>query len=255
MSTRCSSRTECWTSSGRRHPAGVRGRSTMPPIIRRRAGAGALRMQARVGRSTASGHRRQSPRSRSGGITPPRSSVGQYRSESGSSHRGRRWVTRARAWNSANKELGTTLLITETTYACGADDFECRPMPEAHLKGKSTCRDSRGGPVRRVLPRRLAPDSARAIAERSAPRGAPGVGGRPESRLCRGRRSDWGNGALRGPLFNRRHALASDDLETPASGVAKVGFVRSRRTHERGAGGNGDPTRRELLWRPTSATY
>ena len=37
---------------------------------------------------------------------------------------------------SANKEFGTTLLITETTYAAVQNEFECRPMPEAHLKGK-----------------------------------------------------------------------------------------------------------------------
>jgi len=38
---------------------------------------------------------------------------------------------------SLNKELGTTILITETTYADVKDYFECRLMPEAHLKGKA----------------------------------------------------------------------------------------------------------------------
>ncbi len=37
----------------------------------------------------------------------------------------------------ANKEFGTTLLITETTYEVVRDEFECRPMPEAPLKGKA----------------------------------------------------------------------------------------------------------------------
>jgi len=35
-----------------------------------------------------------------------------------------------------NKDFGTTILITESTYEAVRDDFECRPMPEAHLKGK-----------------------------------------------------------------------------------------------------------------------
>jgi len=37
---------------------------------------------------------------------------------------------------SANKEFGTTILITESTYEAVRRDFECRAMPEAHLKGK-----------------------------------------------------------------------------------------------------------------------
>ncbi len=37
---------------------------------------------------------------------------------------------------SANKEFETTILITQTTWEAVRDDFECRPMPEAHLKGK-----------------------------------------------------------------------------------------------------------------------
>ena len=37
----------------------------------------------------------------------------------------------------ANKEFGTTILITETTFEAVAGDFECRPMPEASLRGKS----------------------------------------------------------------------------------------------------------------------
>ena len=37
---------------------------------------------------------------------------------------------------SANKELGTTILITEATWEAVREDFECRPMPLAHLKGK-----------------------------------------------------------------------------------------------------------------------
>jgi len=36
-----------------------------------------------------------------------------------------------------NKEFGTTILISETTYAAIKDDFECRQMPEAHLRGKT----------------------------------------------------------------------------------------------------------------------
>ena len=36
-----------------------------------------------------------------------------------------------------NKELGTTILITETTYEKVRDLFECRPMPEAPMKGKT----------------------------------------------------------------------------------------------------------------------
>ena len=37
----------------------------------------------------------------------------------------------------ANKEFGTTILITESTYDAVRGDFECRPMPEASLKGKT----------------------------------------------------------------------------------------------------------------------
>ncbi len=36
-----------------------------------------------------------------------------------------------------NKELGTTILISETTFAAVKDDFVCREMPEAHLRGKT----------------------------------------------------------------------------------------------------------------------
>ena len=38
---------------------------------------------------------------------------------------------------SMNKELGTTLLITEQTHEPIAAGFECRPMPETKVKGKS----------------------------------------------------------------------------------------------------------------------
>jgi adenylate cyclase len=38
---------------------------------------------------------------------------------------------------SMNKELGTTLLITEQTHAAVAEVFECRAMPETKVKGKS----------------------------------------------------------------------------------------------------------------------
>jgi class 3 adenylate cyclase len=38
---------------------------------------------------------------------------------------------------SLNKEFDTTILITESTYAELGDEFVCRPMPEAHLKGKT----------------------------------------------------------------------------------------------------------------------
>ncbi|HSE92705.1 MAG TPA: adenylate/guanylate cyclase domain-containing protein [Methylomirabilota bacterium] len=37
----------------------------------------------------------------------------------------------------ANKELGTTILVTETTCAEIRDAFDCRPMPDLPLKGKS----------------------------------------------------------------------------------------------------------------------
>jgi class 3 adenylate cyclase len=36
-----------------------------------------------------------------------------------------------------NKEFGTTILISETTYAAIKDEFECRQMPEASLRGKT----------------------------------------------------------------------------------------------------------------------
>lgn len=38
---------------------------------------------------------------------------------------------------SMNKELGTTLLITEQTHGPIADSFECRAMPETKVKGKA----------------------------------------------------------------------------------------------------------------------
>jgi class 3 adenylate cyclase len=38
---------------------------------------------------------------------------------------------------SMNKEFGTTILITESTHAEVADEFQCRAMPEAPLKGKT----------------------------------------------------------------------------------------------------------------------
>ena len=36
-----------------------------------------------------------------------------------------------------NKEFGTTILITDATYETVRDEFECRAMPEAPLKGKT----------------------------------------------------------------------------------------------------------------------
>jgi adenylate cyclase len=36
-----------------------------------------------------------------------------------------------------NKEFGTTLLITQTTYDAVKGEFECRPMPAHELRGKS----------------------------------------------------------------------------------------------------------------------
>jgi adenylate cyclase len=36
-----------------------------------------------------------------------------------------------------NKEFGTTILVSETTHEAIADEFECRQMPEAHLRGKT----------------------------------------------------------------------------------------------------------------------
>ncbi len=38
---------------------------------------------------------------------------------------------------SLNKVFGSTILITETTYAALGDGFDCHPMPEAQLKGKT----------------------------------------------------------------------------------------------------------------------
>jgi adenylate cyclase len=35
-----------------------------------------------------------------------------------------------------NKEFGTTILISETTYEAVKNEFVCRPMPDAHLRGK-----------------------------------------------------------------------------------------------------------------------
>lgn len=36
-----------------------------------------------------------------------------------------------------NKEFGTTILISETTYDAIKGEFECRPMPDTHLRGKT----------------------------------------------------------------------------------------------------------------------
>jgi adenylate cyclase len=36
-----------------------------------------------------------------------------------------------------NKEFGTTILISETTYAAVKGEFECRQMPDTHLRGKT----------------------------------------------------------------------------------------------------------------------
>ena len=38
---------------------------------------------------------------------------------------------------SLNKELGTTVLITEATYAEVGGEFECRLMPQTSLRGKA----------------------------------------------------------------------------------------------------------------------
>lgn len=38
---------------------------------------------------------------------------------------------------SLNKEFGTTILITEATYAEVGEEFGCRPMPETSLRGKA----------------------------------------------------------------------------------------------------------------------
>lgn len=45
-------------------------------------------------------------------------------------------VNTASRVESLNKEFGTTILITESTYDALNGEFVCRPMPEAHLKGK-----------------------------------------------------------------------------------------------------------------------
>jgi adenylate cyclase len=36
-----------------------------------------------------------------------------------------------------NKQFGTTILVSETTFAALNDEFECRPMPDTPLRGKS----------------------------------------------------------------------------------------------------------------------
>jgi adenylate cyclase len=36
-----------------------------------------------------------------------------------------------------NKEFGTTILISESTYEAVKNDFECRQMPETNLRGKT----------------------------------------------------------------------------------------------------------------------
>jgi len=36
-----------------------------------------------------------------------------------------------------NKQFGTTILITSSTYEAVHEEFDCRQMPEARLKGKS----------------------------------------------------------------------------------------------------------------------
>jgi class 3 adenylate cyclase len=36
-----------------------------------------------------------------------------------------------------NKEFGTTILISETTYEAIKDQFDCRQMPDTHLRGKT----------------------------------------------------------------------------------------------------------------------
>jgi class 3 adenylate cyclase len=36
-----------------------------------------------------------------------------------------------------NKEFGTTILVSETTYEAVKGDFECRQMPDTHLRGKT----------------------------------------------------------------------------------------------------------------------
>ena len=56
---------------------------------------------------------------------------------------------------SLNKEFGTTILITEATYAEVADEFECRLMPETALRGKTKALR-----VYEVASRKLAPTAA-----------------------------------------------------------------------------------------------
>ena len=36
-----------------------------------------------------------------------------------------------------NKEFGTTILISETTFLALREEFECRPMPSAPLRGRT----------------------------------------------------------------------------------------------------------------------
>jgi class 3 adenylate cyclase len=36
-----------------------------------------------------------------------------------------------------NKQFGTTILISETTYVEVKDQFECRPLPDTPLRGKA----------------------------------------------------------------------------------------------------------------------
>ncbi len=47
------------------------------------------------------------------------------------------WVLVFAIVQSLNKEFGTTILISETTYAAIKDDFECRLVPEVPLRGKA----------------------------------------------------------------------------------------------------------------------
>ena len=44
-----------------------------------------------------------------------------------------------------NKEFGTTILISETTYEAVKDDFECRAMPDAPLRARSGIEVLRSG--------------------------------------------------------------------------------------------------------------
>jgi adenylate cyclase len=54
---------------------------------------------------------------------------------------------------SMNKQFGTTILISGSTYEEVKDHFRCRPMPEAPLKGKS-----RSLPLYEVLSIKMSPD-------------------------------------------------------------------------------------------------